>query len=274
MAVFDELAERAPHRPELLDFLIELADVVLGHTPDVRAGAAPIAPEAKELRDLLHREPEVSGATDEPQRVNVVRVVNSVAGVGAAGLLDQADRFVMTDHLRRHARLLSRLPDVHASKVKHSNDWKVKVDTVLAGEDTCRSIGSMSTSPLTPVLTADLPAPVGPYSPGIIVGNLVFVSGQAGRDPLTGHLADDVEAQTEQTLRNVSAILERAGSSLNLVVRCGVFLVDMTEFQKMNGVYARMFGEHRPARTTVEVSGLPGAGLRVEIDAVGVLKQG
>ena len=131
----------------------------------------------------------------------------------------------------------------------------------------------MSTSPLTPVLTADLPAPVGPYSPGIIVGNLVFVSGQAGRDPLTGHLADDVEAQTEQALRNVSAILDRAGSSLNLVVRCGVFLVDMTEFQKMNGVYARMFGEHRPARTTVEVSGLPGAGLRVEIDAVGVLKQ-
>ena len=144
----------------------------------------------------------------------------------------------------------------------------------MAGGHTCRSIGGMSTSPLTPVLTADLPAPVGPYSPGIIVGNLVFVSGQAGRDPLTGHLADDVEAQTEQALRNVSAILDRAGSSLNLVVRCGVFLVDMTEFQKMNGVYARMFGEHRPARTTVEVSGLPGAGLRVEIDAVGVLRQG
>ena len=101
----------------------------------------------------------------------------------------------------------------------------------------------------------------------------MFVSGQAGRDPLTGHLADDVEAQTEQALRNVSAILEQAGSSLSLVVRCGVFLVDMTEFQKMNGVYARMFGEHRPARTTVEVSGLPGAGLRVEIDAVGVLRQ-
>ena len=81
-----------------------------------------------------------------------------------------------------------------------------------------------------------------------------------------------MEAQTEQTLRNVSAILEAAGSSLSHVIRCGVFLVDMTEFQKMNAVYARMFGDHRPARTTVEVSGLPGAGLRVEIDAVAVLK--
>ena len=99
----------------------------------------------------------------------------------------------------------------------------------------------------------------------------MFVSGQAGRDPRTGQLADDVEAQTEQTLRNVAAILEAAGSSLSQVIRCGVFLVDMTEFQKMNGVYARMFGDHRPARTTVEVSGLPGAGLRVEIDAVAVV---
>jgi 2-iminobutanoate/2-iminopropanoate deaminase len=130
----------------------------------------------------------------------------------------------------------------------------------------------MTTAPLlTPVTTPQLPAPVGPYSPGIIVGNLVFVSGQAGRDPLTGQLADDVEGQTEQTLRNVAAILEAAGSSLSQVIRCGVFLVDMAEFQKMNGVYARMFGDHRPARTTVEVSGLPGAGLRVEIDAVAVI---
>ena len=76
----------------------------------------------------------------------------------------------------------------------------------------------MTTSPLlTPVTTAQLPTPVGPYSPGVIVGNLVFVSGQAGRDPQTGQLADDVEAQTEQTLRNVAAILEAAGSSLSQV---------------------------------------------------------
>ncbi len=129
----------------------------------------------------------------------------------------------------------------------------------------------MPTSPLQRVTATNLPAPVGPYSPGIVVGNLVFVSGQAGRDPRTGALAPDVEAQTEQALRNVAAILEAAGSSLPLVIRCGVFLVDMGEFQQMNAVYARMFGDHRPARTTVEVSGLPGEGLRVEIDAVAVL---
>ena len=124
---------------------------------------------------------------------------------------------------------------------------------------------------LTSVTADRLPAPVGPYSPAIVVGNLVFVSGQAGRDPSTGILPDGVEAQTEQALRNVEAILRAAGSGLAHVVRCGVFLVDIGEFQQMNGVYSRMFGSHRPARTTVAVSALPGDGLRVEIDAVAVL---
>ena len=119
-----------------------------------------------------------------------------------------------------------------------------------------------------PVTSATLPSPVGPYSPGMIAGNLVFVSGQAGRNPATGALAPDVESQTAQALRNVEAILQAAGSGLPHVLRCGVFLVDMKEFPKMNDVYARTFGTHRPARTTVEVSGLPGEGLRVEIDAV------
>jgi len=99
-------------------------------------------------------------------------------------------------------------------------------------------------------------------------GNLVFVSGQAGRDPATGTLADSVEAQTEQVLKNIATILEAAGTGMQHVIRCGVFLVDMKEFPKMNEVYARAFGAHRPARTTVEVSGLPGPGLRVEIDAI------
>ena len=122
-----------------------------------------------------------------------------------------------------------------------------------------------------PVTSANLPTPVGPYSPGMIVGNLVFVSGQAGRNPATGALAPDVEAQTAQALKNVQTILEAAGSGLQHVVRCGVFLVDMKEFPKMNEVYSRAFGSHRPARTTVEVSGLPGEGLRVEIDAVALV---
>jgi 2-iminobutanoate/2-iminopropanoate deaminase len=123
-----------------------------------------------------------------------------------------------------------------------------------------------------PVTAANLPSPVGPYSPGTILGNLVFVSGQAGRDPATGRLAGpDVEAQTEQVLKNIATILHAAGSGLQHVLRCGVFLVDMNEFPRMNEVYARMFGAHRPARTTVEVSGLPGDGLRVEIDAIAMI---
>ncbi len=116
------------------------------------------------------------------------------------------------------------------------------------------------------------PTPVGPYSPAVVVGNLVFVSGQAGRDPATNQIAPDVETQTEQTLRNIETILTGAGSSLSRVLRCGVFLVDIKEFSKMNAVYARVFGSHRPARTTVEVSALPEPSLRVEIDAVATLE--
>ncbi len=119
-----------------------------------------------------------------------------------------------------------------------------------------------------PVTSKNLPTPVGPYSPGMIAGNLVFVSGQAGRDPATGRVGPDVTAQTEQVLKNIATIVEAAGSSLQHVIRCGVFLVDMKDFPKMNEAYARAFGSHRPARTTVEVSGLPGNGLLVEIDAV------
>jgi 2-iminobutanoate/2-iminopropanoate deaminase len=120
----------------------------------------------------------------------------------------------------------------------------------------------------SPVRAANLPAPVGPYSPGMGFEKLIFVSGQGGVDPATGLLAADTPAQTEQVLKNIQTILEAAGSGLQHVLRCGVFLIDMNEFQLMNGVYARVFGEHRPARTTVQVAGLPGPGLRVEIDAI------
>jgi 2-iminobutanoate/2-iminopropanoate deaminase len=120
-----------------------------------------------------------------------------------------------------------------------------------------------------PVTTDQLPKPVGPYSPGVVFDRLIFVSGQGATNPATGRLAGaDVETQTEQCLKNVAAILEAAGSSLQHVLRCGVFLLDMREFQQMNGVYQRVFGDHRPARTTIQAAALPGDGLRVEIDAV------
>jgi 2-iminobutanoate/2-iminopropanoate deaminase len=98
---------------------------------------------------------------------------------------------------------------------------------------------------------------------------LIFVSGQGATDPATGELAGaDIETQTEQCLKNVQAILVAGGSDLQHVLRCGVFLIDMKEFAQMNGVYSRMFGAHRPARTTIQAAGLPGAGLRVEIDCI------
>ncbi len=98
---------------------------------------------------------------------------------------------------------------------------------------------------------------------------LIFVSGQGATDPATGELAGaDVETQTGQCLRNLQAILKAGGSDLQHVLRCGVFLLEMKEFQQMNGVYARVFGDHRPARTTIQAAGLPGVGLRVEIDCI------
>jgi len=114
----------------------------------------------------------------------------------------------------------------------------------------------------------EIPKPAGPYSPGMGFERLVFVAGQGASDPATGAMPDDIEAQTEQCLRNVEAILTAAGSSLQHVLRCGVFLIDMGEFDRMNGVYARMFGNHRPARTTIQAAALPQAGLRVEIDCI------
>lgn len=122
---------------------------------------------------------------------------------------------------------------------------------------------------LRPIQAANLPRPVGPYSPGMGFERLIFVSGQGATDPATGHLAGaDAAAQTEQCLKNLRTILQAGGSDLQYVIRCGVFLLDMKEFEQMNGVYQRMFGEHRPARTTIQAAALPGEGLRVEIDCI------
>jgi 2-iminobutanoate/2-iminopropanoate deaminase len=119
------------------------------------------------------------------------------------------------------------------------------------------------------VTATNLPRPVGPYSPGVVFQRLLFVSGQGATDPTTGRLAgDDIETQTEQCLKNVRAILQAAGSDLPHVLRCGVFLLDMGEFARMNVVYERMFAGHKPARTTIQAAALPGNGLRVEIDCI------
>lgn len=124
----------------------------------------------------------------------------------------------------------------------------------------------------TPIHAPNLPKPVGPYSPGMRFERLIFVSGQGGVDPTTGKLAGPgVPEQTAQCLKNVQTILQAAGSDLKYALRCGVFLMDMKEFSQMNEVYAKTFGDHRPARTTIQAAGLPGDGMRVEIDCVAYL---
>ena len=119
-----------------------------------------------------------------------------------------------------------------------------------------------------PVATKDAPAAIGPYSQGIVAGGWVFVSGQIPFDPATATLVTGTIAEeTDRVLKNISAILKEAGSSLHRVVKTTVYLTDMAAFEEMNGVYARHMGEHRPARATVQVAGLP-RGARVEIDAI------
>jgi 2-iminobutanoate/2-iminopropanoate deaminase len=119
------------------------------------------------------------------------------------------------------------------------------------------------------VTAPELPKALGPYSPGVQLGELIFVSGQGAVNPKTGKLAgSDVESQTEQVFKNIQAILEAAGSGLDKIVRCGVFLLDIGDFPKMNAVYERMLAGNRPARTTVQAAALPMEGLRVEIDAI------
>ena len=118
------------------------------------------------------------------------------------------------------------------------------------------------------VRTNDAAHPVGPYSQAIKAGGFIFVAGQLALDPANQQIIDgDARQQTERALENLAAILKAAGSSLDKVVRCGVFLKDLRDFEAMNEVYAKIFGAHPPVRTTVEVARLPKDSL-VEIDAI------
>jgi 2-iminobutanoate/2-iminopropanoate deaminase len=113
--------------------------------------------------------------------------------------------------------------------------------------------------------------PIGPYSPAIRAGNLLFISGQVGFDPGTGALVDgDVAAQTDQVMRNIVSLLVAAGTDFAHVLRTTVYLADMNEFARMNEVYARYVVEPPPARSTVQVARLP-RDARVEIDVIAVV---
>lgn len=118
------------------------------------------------------------------------------------------------------------------------------------------------------VQTDEAPAAIGPYSQAIVHDGLVFTAGQIALDPATGDLVEgEVAVQTERVMRNLQGVLRAAGSSLDHVVKTTVFLRDMNDFAAMNEVYGRFFGEHRPARSTVQVARLP-RDCAVEIEVV------
>jgi len=118
------------------------------------------------------------------------------------------------------------------------------------------------------VSTKQAPGAIGPYSQAIVAGGLVFASGQIALNPETMTLVGTtVEDQTRQVLKNLRAVLQRAGSDLDKVVKTTVFLVDMADFPAMNAEYERAFGTHKPARATVAVKQLP-KDARVEIEAI------
>ncbi|MBO6005985.1 MAG: RidA family protein [Paludibacteraceae bacterium] len=118
------------------------------------------------------------------------------------------------------------------------------------------------------ISTKKAPAAIGPYSQAIRVGNLIYTSGQIPIDPAKGELIDgDIKAQTRQSLNNIKAILEEAGTSLNSVIKTTVFLTDMSDFADMNSVYAEFFTEPYPARSAVAVKTLP-KGAQIEIEVI------
>ena len=125
--------------------------------------------------------------------------------------------------------------------------------------------------PLKTVVTDQAPKAIGPYSQGIVASGFLFTAGQIAIDPATGQvITGDVRAQTERVLQNLSSVLAAAGASWRHVVKTTVFLHDMNDFPAVNDIYANVLGDARPARSTVQVSGLP-RGVLVEIDAIAEL---
>jgi 2-iminobutanoate/2-iminopropanoate deaminase len=118
------------------------------------------------------------------------------------------------------------------------------------------------------VSTPHAPAAIGPYSQAKVLGNLLFTAGQIALVPETMELVDGpIEAQAEQVIRNLGAILEAAGSGWDRVLKTTVFLTDMADFAAFNATYARLLGEAKPARSAVQVAGLP-KGAKVEIELI------
>jgi len=118
------------------------------------------------------------------------------------------------------------------------------------------------------IRTANAPQPLGPYSQGVKIGNLLFISGQAPIDPKIGKVsADDIEMQTRQTLQNIKGIVDASGFSMQDIVRVTIFLRNADDFKRMNEVYKTFFAENPPTRTTVEAK-LVAPNMLIAIDAI------
>ena len=121
------------------------------------------------------------------------------------------------------------------------------------------------------IQSADAPAPIGPYSQAVQAGNMLFVSGQVPIDPATGVLVQtNISEETQQVMKNLGAILQAAGSSFAQVVKCTIFIRDMSQFSAINEAYGKYFSENPPARETVEVSRLP-KDVNVEISCIAIV---
>ena len=119
--------------------------------------------------------------------------------------------------------------------------------------------------------TEHAPAAVGPYSQGVVTGNLIFTAGQVALDPATGKLVEgDVQAQTDQVMRNLQAVLAAAGTNFENVVKATVFLADIVDFAAMNEIYGRYLFSNPPARSAFQVGALP-LGAKVEIEMVAIV---
>ena len=132
----------------------------------------------------------------------------------------------------------------------------------------CAHADIRGSNQIEPILSAEAPQPIGPYSQAIRVGGLIFLSGQVGLDPATGKLVgEDIESQTRQALKNLEAVLRTAGASFDQVVKVTVFLKSMGDFAKVNSIYGETFKTTKPARSTVEIARLPKDAL-IEIEMI------
>ena len=122
---------------------------------------------------------------------------------------------------------------------------------------------------LTKIETPNAPAALGPYSQAIDMGNMLFLSGQLGIEPSSGELPESFEEQAKNVMNNIKAVLEKAGSGFDKVVKTTIFLTDMSDFAKINEIYGACFPDHKPARSCIQVAALPKGG-KVEIEIIAV----